>query len=80
MAAVNVGLDVPIVTMLPGPKTYRLRCAQLRSSWASARQAVRNVARSLATTLWGMWKSSGDYHPAWVGVPAAAVRAAAVSE
>ncbi len=47
---------------------------------ASDRQAVRNVARSLATTLWGMWKSGGVYHPEWVGVPAAAVRATAVSE
>lgn len=35
--------------------------------------ARRNVARSLAATLWGMWKSGSAYHPEWVGVvPAAA--------
>lgn len=29
--------------------------------------ARRNVARSLATTLWGMWKNGNEYHPEWVG-------------
>jgi transposase len=29
--------------------------------------ARRNVARSLAATLWGMWKSGHKYHPEWVG-------------
>jgi transposase len=36
------------------------------------RNARRNVARSLATTLWGMWKNGGAYRPQWVGVAAAA--------
>lgn len=30
--------------------------------------ARRNVARSLACTLWGMWKSGQGYRPEWVGV------------
>lgn len=34
----------------------------------SPRNARRNVARSLATTLWGMWKSGDEYRPEWVGV------------
>ena len=33
----------------------------------SARNARRNVARSLAATLWGMWKNQSEYHPEWVG-------------
>ncbi|MHC4511576.1 MAG: transposase [Planctomycetota bacterium] len=39
----------------------------------SPRNARRNVARSLATTLWGMWKSGSVYEPEWVGVPASSV-------
>jgi transposase len=33
----------------------------------SLRNARRNVARSLAATLWGMWKTGSDYRPEWVG-------------
>ena len=36
----------------------------------------RHVARSLAATLWGMWKNGSVYRPEWVGVAAAAVSAA----
>lgn len=45
----------------------------------SPKLARRNVARSLATTLWGLWKNGGAYRPEWVGVAAAATRAASVS-
>jgi transposase len=45
----------------------------------SAKLARRNVARSLAATLWGLWKSGSAYRPDWVGVAAAASRAAMVS-
>jgi transposase len=38
----------------------------------SPSNARRTVARSLATTLWGMWKNGGAYRPEWVGVAAAA--------
>jgi transposase len=34
----------------------------------TAKLARRNVARSLAATLWGLWKSGAVYHPEWVGV------------
>jgi hypothetical protein len=33
---------------------------------------LRNTARSLAVTLWGMWKNGSAYHPAWVGTSAPA--------
>jgi transposase len=46
----------------------------LREGIAPA-NARRNVARSLAATLWGMWKNGSVYHPEWVGVAAAAVTA-----
>ena len=34
----------------------------------SPRVARRNLARSLATTMWGMWKSGSDYDPCRVGL------------
>lgn len=37
----------------------------------SPRNARRNVARSLAATLWGMWKNGSVYRPEWVGAAAA---------
>ncbi len=41
----------------------------LRES-GSARIARRNVARTIACVLWGMWKSGGEYRADWVGVEA----------
>jgi transposase len=50
--------------------------AELYRRWLgkglSSKLARRNVARALATTLWGLWKHGSAYHPKWVGVPAAA--------
>lgn len=45
----------------------------------SPKLARRNVARSLAATLWGLWKNGTAYHPAWVGVAAAGLRGSSVS-
>jgi len=42
----------------------------------SPKIARRNVARSLAATLLGLWKNGTAYHPEWVGVAAAASHAA----
>ena len=36
----------------------------------SPRIARRNVARSQATVMWGMWKSGSVYRPEWVGAAA----------
>ena len=53
--------------------------AQQHERWCtmglSPRNARRNVARSLAATLWGMWKNGGGYRPEWVGVAAASLAA-----
>lgn len=38
----------------------------------SPRMATRNVARSLAATIWGLWKNNSAYEPKWVGVNLAA--------
>jgi transposase len=45
----------------------------------SPRLARRKVARSLAATLWGLWKHGSAYCPSWVGVAGAAGNAAEVS-
>jgi hypothetical protein len=45
----------------------------------SAKLARRNVARSLAATLWGLWKNGTAYRPEWVGLAAAALGPAKVS-
>jgi len=45
----------------------------------SSKLARRNVARSLAATLWGLWKNGSAYRPEWVGVAAAANPATKVS-
>lgn len=41
-----------------------------------SRNARRNVARSLAGVMWGMWKTGSVYRPEWVGVSAAELTAA----
>jgi len=41
--------------------------ARGRNAGLPHHSARRNVARSLAATLWGMWKSGDKYHPEWVG-------------
>jgi transposase len=35
----------------------------------SARIALRTVARSLTSVMWGMWKTQSEYRPDWVGIP-----------
>ena len=40
----------------------------------SSRMATRNVARSLAAVMWGLWKNTTAYDPTWVGVNLAATR------
>jgi transposase len=50
--------------------------ADLHRRWLaqglSSKLARRNVARSLAATLWGMWKNGSVYQPKWVGAAQAA--------
>lgn len=49
----------------PFKRQYRRCIAQGHES----RIAQRTVARSLASVMWGMWKSNTAYRPDWVGVP-----------
>lgn len=44
-----------------------------RAHGLSPKLARRNVARSLAATLWGLWKNGSVYQPKWVGAAAAAL-------
>jgi transposase len=46
----------------------------------SPRNARRNVARSLAAVLWGMWKSGEAYRPERVGVPGVKYRSSSSSK
>jgi transposase len=45
----------------------------------SRKVARRHVARSLAATLWGLWKNGSAYRPEWVGIAAAALASGEVS-
>ena len=46
----------------------------------SPRIARRNVARSQAAVMWGMWKNGSAYRPEWVGVAAAASSAPSLKQ
>ena len=46
----------------------------------SPRVARRTVARSMALTMWGMWKSDTNYRPDWVGLTANELSAERVCE
>jgi transposase len=63
---------------LPG-SPYAVQYQRWLAAGLPARTARRNVARSLAATLWGMWKNGSVYRPEWVGVAPAAVSAAEVA-
>jgi transposase len=47
----------------PFADSYR----RLIQTGVSPKNARRTVARSLATTMWGMWKTGSVYRPEWVG-------------
>jgi transposase len=56
-----------------GDNPFAERFQEWRYAGLSPRPAVRNVARSQAATLWGMFKNGGVYQPAWVGMRRVAV-------
>jgi len=66
----------PLKAMILGAATTAIACgnnpfAAQYERWSSGGMsppnARRNVARSMASTLWGMWKNSTAYDPALVG-------------
>lgn len=65
---------------IAGDNPFAERYKEQRHAGLTPRNACRNVARSLAATLWGMWKHGGVYHPEWVGVALNGVSQAAVSK
>jgi transposase len=58
---------------------YAVQYRRYLESGLTKRLARRSVARSLSATLWGLWKNGSAYRSDWVGVAAAAMRAAKVS-
>jgi transposase len=62
--------------VVPGNNPFADQYRRWLDQGLSAKLARRKVARSLAATLWGLWKNGTAYCPEWVGVAAAAVGAA----
>jgi hypothetical protein len=50
-----------------GDNPFAERHQEWRHAGMSSRNAGRNVARSLAATLWALFKHGSVYEPAWVG-------------
>ena len=53
---------------IAGDNPFAKRFKEYGHAGLTPRNARRSVARSLAATMWGMWKHGGVYHPEWVGV------------
>jgi transposase len=73
LKSVLMGAAVKAVALKDNP--YAAQYQRWLRAGMAASTARRNVARSLAATLWGMWKNGSVYRPEWVGVAAAAVSA-----
>ena len=69
-------LGAALSAVLQGDNPFAAMYRRWIAKGLSSKLARRNVARALATTLWGLWKNGSAYHPKWVGVPAAASVAA----
>ena len=65
---------------IAGENPFAERHEEWRHAGLTPRNARRNVARSLAATLWGMWKSGSVFRPEWVGVALPVVSEAVVSK
>lgn len=62
---------------MAGRNPFAAQYKEWRDAGVSPRNACRNVARSQAATLWGMFKNGAVYQPERVGLAAAAVPAEA---
>jgi transposase len=60
-------LGAAITAITRGANPFAAQYKRWSSGGISPTNARRNVARSLASTLWGMWKNSTEYDPALVG-------------
>lgn len=63
------------VVTLSGSNPFSAQHKELITRGLSPRAAKRTVARSLAAVMWGMWKNGTEYHPEWIGLPAAEITA-----
>lgn len=59
---------------------FARRYEEWRHAGLTPRNARRNLARSLAATLWGMWKNGRVFRPEWVGVALAGASEGAASK
>jgi transposase len=64
----NVILGAAMSAIASGKNPFAEQHGRWLRDGMSLRNARRNVARSLATVMWGMWKRGDDYRPEWVGV------------
>lgn len=64
----NVILGAALSAVVSGKSPFAEQHGRWLKAGISSRNARRNVARSLAAVMWGMWKSGDDYRPEWVGV------------
>jgi transposase len=64
----DVILGAAMSAVASGRNPFAERYERWLQDGISPRNARRNVARSLAAVMWGMWKRSDDYRPEWVGV------------
>ena len=63
----NVILGAAMSAIVSGKSPFAEQYRRWSKAGISSRNARRNVARSLAAVMWGMWKSGDDYRPEWVG-------------
>jgi transposase len=66
----NVILGAALSAVVSGDNPFADQHRRWIEQGISPRNARRNVARSQATVLWGMWKSGADYNPERVGAAA----------
>lgn len=63
----NVILGAALSAIASGKNPFAEQHRGWLKAGISSRNARRNVARSLAAVMWGMWKTGDDYRPEWVG-------------
>lgn len=61
-------LSAALSAVTQGTNPFADQHRRWRELGLSPRMARRNVARSMAATLWGLWKNGTAYRPEWVGV------------
>jgi transposase len=70
----NAILGAAESVIMQGGNPFSEQFKRWQGSGLSRRNARRNVARSMACAMWGMWKNGGTYDPALVGCMPAGVR------